>query len=146
LENYILLESLRFEGTFGYEIDIDPSLKYHDIRIPGFVLQPVVENAIQHGLIPKKGNGKLTIKLIDKETYVHCIVEDNGVGRSHTQITDPDNLRTSMGLKMLQTRLHLQNSEGHKDMLQIIDLVSDEGKPLGTRVHIKLPLQSTTDA
>ena len=146
LENYILLESLRFEGRFHYKIHVDPSLEYEDIKIPGFILQPVVENAIQHGLLPQKQGGNLNIMLSDKKTYVHCTVSDDGVGRNSSSANDQNSSHESKGLKLLQTRLELLNPDQLTEMIQIIDLKTEDGSPAGTQVHIKLPIQAKIHA
>jgi len=141
LENYISLESLRFEGTFQYEIDIDPSLDKSVIKIPGFVLQPVVENAIKHGLLPKKGKGILKITLGRSENILNCAIEDNGVGRKSSYNRHANSERSSLGLKILSSRLHLHSPGSSAEMIIINDLYSDDGTPSGTRVDIKLPIQ-----
>ena len=143
LENYILLESLRFRDKFEYAINVDSSLDYSDVKVPGFILQPIVENAIQHGLIPKKENGKLTIDIHDKDTFLECMVEDNGVGRSHTARSHKNNGHNSLGLKILKSRLALDKTgETERDVIVIEDLHADDGTPSGTRVTIKLPTET----
>jgi ligand-binding sensor domain-containing protein len=141
LENYILLESLRFEGAFKYEINRAANLEYHDIKIPGFIIQPVVENAIKHGLLPKKADGILKITLTHGDEVVNCTVEDNGVGRKNTELSDSKGGHSSMGIKILRSRLNLYNRDSVADMIVIEDMHADDGYPSGTRVHIKLPIQ-----
>ncbi len=142
LENYIMLESLRFEDAFEYKIDVDRSLDYNDIKIPGFIIQPVVENAIKHGLLPKDGGGMLHITLKQSEGMVNCIVEDNGVGRNNEGSTHKNDERISMGLTILRSRLKMYNAPSSEEVLVIEDLHSDDGSPSGTRVMIKLPIQT----
>ncbi|RLD22130.1 MAG: hypothetical protein DRI69_02130 [Bacteroidetes bacterium] len=143
VENYILLESLRFQGVFKYDIDVDPALDYSDIKIPGFIIQPVVENAIQHGLIPKKGEGELKIALRQNGAILSCIVEDNGVGRQASASSNKNKGGSSVGLKILKSRLEL-HSQGdiEGEVIFIEDLYSEDGSPSGTRVNIKLPIQN----
>jgi two-component sensor histidine kinase len=143
LENYILLESLRFEGAFTYTIKADTSLEFSDVEIPGFILQPVVENAIQHGLLPKKDKGHLKIHLEDKEEYVLCTIEDDGIGRKASNTLKSGNQHQSMGLDMLKTRLKLLNQSGMKDVLRITDLEIASGEAAGTKVEVKLPIKTT---
>ncbi len=143
LDNYISLESLRFEDVFEYEIDIDRSLSESEIRVPGFVLQPVVENAIKHGLIPKKGKGILRIALRRSGDILNCIIEDNGVGRSYDKGNKENSERSSLGLKILRARLQLYSPSSSTEIVTIEDLHANDGAPSGTRVTIKLPIQTT---
>jgi len=54
LELYLEIESLRFDFRFEYQIDISPDLEKSMIKVPPLIIQPFVENAIWHGLMPKK--------------------------------------------------------------------------------------------
>jgi hypothetical protein len=83
LENYIDLQQARFKNKFEYKIISDPALD-SNVKIPSLLVQPLVENAITHGLLPKENAGFLKIEFksgpVPKE--VICIIEDDGIGRS----------------------------------------------------------------
>ena len=144
LKNYILLESLRFEGTFKYKFEIDPSLTYSDVKIPGFIIQPIIENAIQHGLIPRKGDGQLNIRLESKGASVVCSVEDNGVGRVASSKSNKNSDKSSVGLKILESRLTSYHKSGMEyEAIRFEDLFAKDGSPAGTRVVIYLPIQTS---
>jgi hypothetical protein len=83
LNNYILLQQSRFEGKFDYTIDITEELDTANIFIPALLLQPLVENAIHHGLQQQTERGKLTVRFGKGENAdtIVITVDDNGIGR-----------------------------------------------------------------
>jgi LytS/YehU family sensor histidine kinase len=87
LKDYIELQQNRYEGKFEYVIDIDPFIDPRLTMIPSLLLQPFVENAINHGLLLKKGKGLVSIKFMAKKgkNEITCIIEDNGVGRKFSK-------------------------------------------------------------
>src|SRR3546814_845504 len=62
-------------------INVDEELEVDMLEIPAMIIQPFVENAILHGLMPLDGPRKLTIDIVDGGEYVSCSITDNGVGR-----------------------------------------------------------------
>lgn len=136
LEWYIQLENLRMNYPFTYKIDIDKSLNADEIFIPPNIIQPIVENSIKHGLIPKNANGKILISIIKLNGNLIISVEDNGVGRKNS--TKENNLfsKESMGIKI--TRERLTRLKNKNSRLEITDLISNN-IPAGTRVQIILP-------
>lgn len=83
LNNYIELQQARFENRFDYEITVSDTISQTTTFIPSLLLQPIVENAITHGLLPLEENGHLDIHFIKKtnENAVICMIDDNGIGR-----------------------------------------------------------------
>jgi two-component sensor histidine kinase len=88
LGNYLQLQLTRFEEKFDYNITIDTSVNPEKVKIPSLLLQPLVENALNHGIFHSetKGNLRISFKVDeqDKDTLV-CIVDDNGVGRQRSK-------------------------------------------------------------
>ena len=142
LRLYIELESIRFEGKFEYHIQLAPELESGVFEIPGMVLQPLVENAILHGLLNRKDDkGRLEIRLEKDKDLIHCEVTDNGVGRieasrikgrktEHYQSTALPNIRERLDI--------LQQETGQVLHLEVRDLKEGENA-LGTAVHLWLP-------
>jgi ligand-binding sensor domain-containing protein len=141
LRLYLDLESLRFEGKFEQSIEVSEELDVNFDRVPPLILQPFVENAIWHGLLKKQGERRLTIQLEKEDAFVVCRIEDNGVGRKSGEAKSKTD-HFSMGIRVTQQRLELirdhQNRSGN---IRIEDLYTEDGKPAGTRVHIKIPLK-----
>ncbi len=140
LSLYINLEAVRFSNKFAYRLAVDNELANDIYKIPTMVIQPFVENAIIHGLVPKMEdnlNLNIEFKLIEEDTLL-CIVEDNGIGRkASNEINKKSNLnKTSMGIEITKERLHLYDRSADKRFeFKVIDLVNGN-KPAGTRVEI----------
>ncbi len=83
LKNYIELQQVRFKDKFRYEIVADESVSNKGLKIPSLLLQPFVENAINHGLVAKNGAGSLVLRfhLRKDENLLTCTIEDDGIGR-----------------------------------------------------------------
>jgi hypothetical protein len=87
LRQYIELQVARFQSSFTYNIDVDLEMSPSHIMIPSLLLQPIVENAINHGLFNKGENGILIIKFQkgSVDTELICVIDDNGIGREKAQ-------------------------------------------------------------
>ncbi|MBL7915069.1 MAG: histidine kinase [Bacteroidia bacterium] len=144
LEWYMQFENLRLDLPFIYHIDIDEKIDIENTYVPPLILQPMVENAIKHGLMPKQATGNIYIIIEQIEDTIHAIVEDDGVGRNlNKKVTEPMlKNHQSMGMKITRERLNILNAMKniHAD-LKIIDLTKDN-KPSGTRVELTLPYQA----
>ncbi len=147
LEDYLIInQKLRFEDRMQYKITVDEELEDDILGVPTMIVQPYIENAIEHGLRPKKGGLiKIDFQLLDDKTIL-CIVEDNGIGRDKVrEIQKRDDYHLnhkSLGTSITEKRLELLHG-GRKDKLlvKITDLrdpLSNEA--LGTRVEIQIPI------
>lgn len=142
LDYYLTLEVLRFK--FDYQIIVDEKLDKHNVQVPSMLIQPFVENSIIHG-ISGKTDGKITIEFIKKETYIECIVEDNGIGREKSLANkrDSSTKHKSHGMRLAKERLDIINSVNHTHLsMKIIDLKDEFGNANGTRVEIYIPIQN----
>ena len=147
LEEYLYInEKLRFEDRLKYEIIIDEEIEEDILGVPTMIVQPYVENAIEHGL-RTRSNGliKVLFFLYDDDTIL-CVVEDNGIGRAKAhqlRMKDPQyQNHRSRGTKITEKRLEiLHNTKNIDDLIKIIDLINEEtGEARGTRVEIKIPV------
>jgi ligand-binding sensor domain-containing protein/two-component sensor histidine kinase len=131
LKNYLDVEKMRFNNQFEYEIDVQYDINAALTMIPSMTIQPFIENAIIHGLTPKKGNGKVIVqfnKTNDQRTHVR--VEDNGVGRKQ----NTERTHTPRGISLINERLSILNAKNKTSYkIEIIDLVEPER---GTRVDL----------
>lgn len=143
LELYIQLEKIRFSSKFDYQIEIHPPLKEGLFEIPGMMLQPLVENAILHGLINKEDQlGLLKLSFCLNKNTIKCSITDNGVGRIKAAAIKgqkPVHYQSS-ALPNIQARLQSLTGNNQDIQLKITDLHKD-GQAIGTRVEIELPWQ-----
>lgn len=150
LDDYLHInERLRFENRLKYRITVDDEIEEDILGVPTMIVQPYVENAIEHGLRTRKeGLIKVDFSLFDDDTIL-CVVEDNGIGRTKAhqlRISDPkyQNHR-SRGTTITEQRLELLHNSKQKDLLvKTTDLYdSKTGEAIGTRVEIKIPIVET---
>lgn len=129
---YLEIETLRFENKFQYAIHIDPGIDLTQTFIPSMILQPFIENAINHGLVPKKSIGIVNINIEKYATgRIICVIEDNGVGRQFQQT----HTHEPTGILNTESRLQLLNA-AKASSISIHDLKDDMGYAKGTRVEI----------
>jgi ligand-binding sensor domain-containing protein len=145
LELYLGLEALRFNNQFEYKIEMAESVDIYEVRIPTMILQPFCENAIKHGLLPKKADAHLLLQFeVTVENALHCVIQDNGIGRVQREKLKESSVsgHISKGIKITRNRLELVNQLRNRPAeIRITDLYDDEGKANGTRVDILIPLE-----
>lgn len=141
LSLYIKLEHERFKDKFDYTITIDPALENSHHEVPPMLLQPIIENAVWHGLRYKDEKGFLNIAFAkaDNPTGIQVTITDNGIGRTRSKAikTDHQKLRDSKGLGNIKNRISLLN-ELHK--LNINIAIDDAGlaPDVGTKVVLTM--------
>ncbi len=135
---YTQLESMRFGNKFNYEFNIDETLDLKSIMVPALILQPFIENAIWHGIMPKEDGGSLSVKVIQYDHTISCIIDDDGIGREtsrQNKFSTADSRHESKGEHLTQARLDLDNLLNERNAgLKIIDKKNDIDKPAGTTV------------
>jgi sensor histidine kinase YesM len=147
LNLYLELEIMRFTDKFEFEISVDKSIDQNYDRIPSMLIQPYVENAIIHGLLPKEGHGKISIHLQKQVDTILCTIEDNGIGRERSKEFKKNRVQQhkSVGMSITQERLDILNSSLNRNLnAQILDLY-ENGQPAGTKVQIIIPLDTNED-
>lgn len=105
------------------------------------LVQPFVENAIWHGLMPKQEGRLLTVTFSDlDEKRILCVVEDNGVGRNFKQKEKNPLKKRSLAIEFISQRLELlKKSTGIECTVAFIDKKDEAGNSLGTKVDIVIP-------
>lgn len=142
LETYVELEQLRCDTPFELRTDVAPGLEPDLARVPPLLVQPYVENAIWHGLLPKNdGPAVLTIAARREAGRVVLDIEDNGIGRTASVAAPRSSLvaRRAHGSVLAEERLHLVNEMYDADArLDVFDLTHPDGSAAGTRVRFSL--------
>ena len=128
LETYIKLEQLRF--PFKYTFEIDNQLDTNAIEIPYLLLQPIVENAIKHGVSNMYEKGEISIQVYPKNKDLIVLIKDNGKGFNEAN-TEGGN-STGIGLKLTKQRIQLMN-KAHKEQSVLLQINNFENR--GTNVY-----------
>ncbi len=146
LDLYMQMESLRFKDKFQYEIKVDEKLEVENIDIPPMLMQPYIENAIWHGLMHKQNGqpGKVTLSIHEQKGDLHCVIEDNGIGRKRAmeiRANRPSRGKKSVGMKITKDRISMINKLYNTNTsVEIIDLKDNEGNAMGTKVELVIPI------
>lgn len=138
LEQYMAVESMRFENAFRWTIQVAPDIDPDEVQVPTMILQPFVENAIWHGFSGKTGQGHIQISFSWRNGMLCCTVEDNGAGR---KIPQPDQEpRKVTAIQITRQRLAgFKPVSGQQPYLHFQDLLHPDGSAAGTKVEIWLP-------
>lgn len=140
---YMNIENIRFSNEIDFKIRVDKNIDTHTVKIPSLILQPFLENAIWHGLSPKKGEKIIDLHISkDKQDFIHIAISDNGVGRVMADKIKRNKVlkRKSVGIDITKERLanfskDLQNTFD----VEIVDLYDENQEPLGTKVILHIP-------
>jgi sensor histidine kinase YesM len=141
VENYLNLEKLRFKELVNYEIKVDEEVDIDDIMIPPLMIQPLVENAVKHGLLPKQSAlSKVSVQVYEKDNLLYIVIEDNGVGLTKSMQSE-SKLHESFGLSNLKKRTeHLKKIQQHEINIEITELKNNDGTVKGTQAVVTLKL------
>jgi sensor histidine kinase YesM len=80
VDNYIYILNVRFSGDIHYDKDIDPALL--GVQVPSMILQPIVENSVNHGIREMAGEGRIWLSVYAQEDTTCISIRDNGAGMS----------------------------------------------------------------
>ena len=129
-----------YPNKFDYEFEITKAVTAEDYGIPTMIIQPYIENAINHGLLQKQTKGllKINFQFIDNQIIVE--ISDNGIGRKKAQ-TNHSKTHHSHGMSLTNDRLKVLNYiENSNIQVAISDLNIDKIET-GTVVKIKFPIE-----
>jgi ligand-binding sensor domain-containing protein len=147
LQLYLKFEQTRFQDKFQLKFHVDPKLETYAIKIPGMLIQPIIENAINHGLLHKKGERLLDIhfheKIENKQHYLVCTIQDNGVGIRKDELENQEHKKThrSMSSKISQERIAILNSLYGENMYKLtLHEVVQQNNEHGIKVELQIAL------
>lgn len=138
VRSYLEIQKIRYPAQFGYDIQIPEELM--EIPVPKLILQPLVENAIYHGIKQKHGIGQIGIQGVVRQGILRLTVKDDGAGMSIDKLeglrntiykTDGEKIK-SYGVKNVHQRIALTYGEGYG-----LEIISLEG--FGTEITIRIP-------
>lgn len=145
IETYVMIQKMRFGERVNYELQVEEDVKLSDYKILPLLLQPIVENAILHGLEDSDKNGKITVKVSTDEENLHIAIQDNGKGmtdeelekvRTKLKVKNPE-LKSSIGLYNINERIKLCYGESYG--MQIESVLGE-----GTSISIEIPASMAT--
>jgi sensor histidine kinase YesM len=138
---YVQLESMRFGNKFQYHFNIDEEIDLKSMQIPALIVQPFIENAIWHGIMPKEEGGCVDVTVKKEGEYVCCIIDDDGIGRGtsvQNKFKADSSAHQSKGVHLTQSRIDLDNLVNERNAsLEIYDKKNIEGKSTGTTIVLK---------
>ncbi|NJM94037.1 MAG: histidine kinase, partial [Cytophagales bacterium] len=139
LRLYLDLEKIRFEKDFSYQIHIENIPDTQALTIPSMLLQPLVENALKHGLLHKKGAKRLDIRF-QGELQANALlieIEDNGIGREKSKTLHKSN--TGFATEAIRKRIEiLSKLNEYRINFEFIDKKDPQGQASGTLVRMRL--------
>ncbi len=142
VEFYLLLQNSRYEDKITYEI-IYGNEEVKQNLIPRLLIEPLVENAVSHGLEPKEEKGKITVEIFEKNEKLHIVVKDDGVGFDKAELQSSQEMEKEEKMSVEHTGTGLENTER---LLKILygeqyemKICGEKGK--GTTVQIILPIE-----
>jgi two-component system, LytTR family, sensor kinase len=130
LGHYLAIQKTRFGDSLDIVVDVPASA--HDILVPSLILQPLVENAVRHGLSPRPGGGTVWIRATIDDAMLRILVEDDGVGFGDDWTGD----RIGLGLGVTRERIAMLHPT-HDAGLQIGRRAGG-----GTRVRVSIPTRA----
>lgn len=141
VRSYLEIQRFRYQDILDYEIRVEDEVR--GCFIPKITIQPLVENALYHGVKNRRGKGKIVIRSVKHNDYFELLVEDNGIGMEQERL---DQIRTGMlyrapaagniyGLYNVNERIQLRFGEDYGLSIESVYLQ-------GTCVSIRLPLES----
>ena len=143
VDNYIYILNVRFAGDIHFSKDVDESLE--NVRMPSMILQPIVENAVNHGIRDIEWEGKIHLTVTGDADYIRISVKDNGKGMTQEQIEgvlsgnrehrNEEGDSTGIGMNNVISRLELYYEES--GLMEI----NSEGEGKGTETVIYIPVQ-----
>jgi len=142
LQNYLELEQLRFHNKFEFYITSSPKVEFN-MGLPPLLIQPFVENAILHGIVPKEGNGRIDVDFDVQNGQLICTVTDDGIGLTESIQLKENSVTAhkSMAMEITKKRLEIMESTTSKSaQIDITELKNGNNKT-GTKVTLRLPVQ-----
>ncbi len=144
---YVELEKLRFPEKFIFRVNISEDIDKNRSMVLPFIIQPIVENAIRHGIMPSEKHGEILVDIKLVSEYLMIVVDDNGSGRAKAakRTISSQIAKKKMGNNILFQRIkHYNSINVQKISINIVDLYDDDGTSKGTKVVLLLPLIEKT--
>jgi len=144
IQNYLNLQKLRYKNKLEYSIDVDPEIDVEGILIPPMLVQPFIENSIEHGISHKESTGHVHVRFFLEGNLINIEVKDDGIGFKRSSEIKKDKKTDHQSLAMTITRerllMHYKKYK-QKIELTIADLTDDQMHVTGAQVVFAIPFQ-----
>jgi len=137
---YMELETVRLGFNFNYKVTIGKGINANECLIPTLLLQPLIENAIWHGIGSLPEGGKIDLHFEQQTNNLMITLIDNGVGREKARLQKAEKIKEKHSLDLIRERLALLKQHYKSEAGIIIENDTDNKECCGTRVTITLPL------
>ncbi len=139
---YMDLALIRYPDAFDYRIDSEPNMNRDEVAIPTLLLQPLIENAIIHGLAPKKTKGLLEVSFRRDGDRLVCTVQDDGIGRTASATRNRHRDHDGKAIEITRERLQLMAVTPGETNFRITDRYDEKGEAAGTTVTLIIPFKT----
>ncbi len=137
LTNFLEIHKMRLQNQFDYVIEVDDHIDPEMDTLPPMLVQPFVENAIEHGISGKTEGGKISLSLKKSGDYIQVVLTDNGKGIQET-ISSGDH--HSLSNQIIAERINNFNrSLKHKIQLAVGNMTDEKGEISGAKIELMLP-------
>ncbi|MCL5247396.1 histidine kinase [Cellulophaga sp. 20_2_10] len=143
LQNYIDLQNMRGQNGFNYSLIVDEKLNDVNVLVPPMLMQPFVENAIEHGFKNNMENAEISLKISLENNKLVCLIKDNGLGINATK-QNTNSKKKSLSTQITAERLKIISKELKVETGVIIEDRSIY-KEQGTLVTLTLPYKIETE-
>ena len=137
LNYYLELEQLMGSKEFKFDVKVDTKIDIEEMLLAPMIIQPFVENAIEHGVSKIEELGEIIISFTLKNNQLHCQIQDNGIGYMLSINNKKQSTHESVALEVTKERINMISKSS---AFKIEELKDTNEKILGTLVSFNLPL------
>lgn len=140
LNRYLELEKIRFGEKLKYTIQLLDKIDIKNTQLPNMLLQPFVENALWHGILPTGKTGNISIRFSKQNGCLLVLIDDDGIGIRESENRKKDNHR-SLGMQMILERIQLlKKLDGNDIRITVKDRSETDAQQHGTAVEIQIDI------
>jgi tetratricopeptide (TPR) repeat protein len=133
VEGYLALQKMRYGNKFTYTLQVNGIAETDELNVPPMLVQPFIENAIEHGIVPKEGTGHIDVNYKLSGSTLLISVSDDGIGRKKAGENQARNNKNSLATTITQERMaNINRYQKNKVSMKIMDLES------GTEVRFEV--------
>jgi LytS/YehU family sensor histidine kinase len=136
---YLRLEQMRFNEQFSYQVKIDENLDIEDWMIPTMILQPLLENALLHGMMPSALKGELLIELKLEDGNLIIMITDNGIGIENSIALKEIGGHKSRGMELIRKRIAALSHFGSQAITISMSPAFASDKNPGNKIILFIP-------